>query len=157
MRWSTRRRPPACCCWKRGRDETGLTYRRTITRGGAQERNPRVRDARAFGEGVDEVQARRHRVEREREAARRSEGGWEQVQQGADIDARNLADLIVAGDLHGDHLHGGRRVPASRPDRASLAQMSTSSAQVREHLVDVLSCDLVGAQPDEVLSVAPSR
>jgi hypothetical protein len=68
-----------------------------------------------------------------------SEGWWEQVQQGADIDARNLADLIVAGDLHGDHLHAGRRVPARRPERASLAQMSTSSAQVREHLVDVLS------------------
>jgi hypothetical protein len=35
--------------------------------------------------------------------------------------------------------------------------MTTHPAQVREHLVEVLARDLVGAVPDEVLSVAPSR
>ncbi len=33
----------------------------------------------------------------------------------------------------------------------------TTSVQVRDHLVDVLARDLVGAEPTEVLSVAPSR
>ncbi len=33
----------------------------------------------------------------------------------------------------------------------------TESVQVRDHLVDVLARDLVGAEPNEVLSVAPSR
>ncbi len=33
----------------------------------------------------------------------------------------------------------------------------TEPVQVRDHLVEVLARDLVGAEPTEVLSVAPSR
>ena len=43
--------------------------------------------------------------------------------------------------------------PASTMD----ATRRTQPVQVRDHLVDVLARDLVGAEPNEVLSVAPSR
>jgi hypothetical protein len=54
----------------------------------------------------------------------------------------------------------GRRKPEEREETAMArteATKRTEPVQVRDHLVDVLARDLVGAEPHEVLSVAPSR